>query len=192
MSESSGATGEDSIESQCVSALKSHAGIATISQVVSRTQTDHSTCEQALSRLEGRGVVALDSIRGYDAVYALQTELDGETVPVETVETVNGTKGRRLRDAGYGSLSDVESASLDDLTSLHGISEPTVERLLKAAGTIGASRTLEDLSGVGESKAATLREAGYESVGDVQSATVENLAGISGISTALAERLTKN
>ena len=49
--------------------------------------------------------------------------------------------------------------------------------------------SLEDISGVGASKAEALREAGYESVADVQAASQDDLAEVEGIGNALAARV---
>ncbi|WP_144904279.1 50S ribosomal protein L32e [Halobellus captivus] len=49
--------------------------------------------------------------------------------------------------------------------------------------------TLEDISGVGPSKADALREAGYESVDDVKAASQSELAEVDGIGNALAARI---
>ncbi|WP_331233821.1 50S ribosomal protein L32e [Natronorarus salvus] len=51
------------------------------------------------------------------------------------------------------------------------------------------AETLEEISGVGESKAEALREAGYESVEDVQAASQAELAEVEGIGNALAARI---
>ncbi|MFB6105830.1 MAG: helix-hairpin-helix domain-containing protein, partial [Halobacteriaceae archaeon] len=48
---------------------------------------------------------------------------------------------------------------------------------------------LEDIAGVGESKAAALREAGFESVDDVRAASQDDLAEAEGIGNALAARI---
>ncbi|MFB6155638.1 MAG: 50S ribosomal protein L32e [Haloferacaceae archaeon] len=48
---------------------------------------------------------------------------------------------------------------------------------------------LEDISGVGPSKAEALREAGYESVEDVQAASQAELAEVDGVGNALAARI---
>ena len=48
---------------------------------------------------------------------------------------------------------------------------------------------LEDISGVGESKADALREAGYETVEDVKGASQSDLAEVEGIGNALAARI---
>ena len=49
--------------------------------------------------------------------------------------------------------------------------------------------TLEDISGVGASKAEALREAGYESVTDVKEASQDELAEVDGVGMALAARI---
>ncbi|SEW08524.1 50S ribosomal protein L32e [Natrinema salifodinae] len=48
---------------------------------------------------------------------------------------------------------------------------------------------LEDISGVGESKAEALREAGFESIQDVKEADQDDLANADGIGNALAARI---
>jgi large subunit ribosomal protein L32e len=48
---------------------------------------------------------------------------------------------------------------------------------------------LEDISGVGPSKAEALREAGYESIEDVKAASQSELAEVEGIGNALAARI---
>ncbi len=48
---------------------------------------------------------------------------------------------------------------------------------------------IEDISGVGESKAESLREEGYESVEDVKAASQDDLAEVDGIGNALAARI---
>ncbi|SIR28170.1 LSU ribosomal protein L32E [Haladaptatus litoreus] len=48
---------------------------------------------------------------------------------------------------------------------------------------------IEDISGVGDSKAESLRDAGYESVEDIASASQDDLAEVDGIGNALAARI---
>ncbi|MCD2204688.1 50S ribosomal protein L32e [Halobacterium sp. KA-6] len=50
-------------------------------------------------------------------------------------------------------------------------------------------QTLEDISGVGPSKAEALREAGYDTVEDMRAASQSELADVSGIGNALAARI---
>lgn len=51
------------------------------------------------------------------------------------------------------------------------------------------SRELTDISGIGDSKAETLREGGYETISDVQAAEQSDLADLEGIGNALAARI---
>src|SRR6056297_1648058 len=48
---------------------------------------------------------------------------------------------------------------------------------------------IEDISGVGPSKAETLAEAGYESVEDLKAASQSELAEVEGVGNALAARI---
>ncbi|WP_128476395.1 50S ribosomal protein L32e [Halorussus pelagicus] len=50
-------------------------------------------------------------------------------------------------------------------------------------------QSLEDVSGVGPSKAESLRDAGFESVQDVKAASQDDLAEVNGIGNALAARI---
>jgi len=52
-----------------------------------------------------------------------------------------------------------------------------------------APESLEDISGVGPSKAEALQEAGYDSVEDVKAASQSELAEVEGIGSALAARV---
>ncbi|WP_232702608.1 50S ribosomal protein L32e [Halobacterium wangiae] len=52
-----------------------------------------------------------------------------------------------------------------------------------------APESLEDISGVGPSKAEALRDAGYDSVEDVKAASQSDLADVEGIGNALAARV---
>lgn len=49
--------------------------------------------------------------------------------------------------------------------------------------------TIEDIAGVGPSKAESLRDAGFESVADIRDASPEDLSEVSGIGEALVERI---
>lgn len=50
-------------------------------------------------------------------------------------------------------------------------------------------RDLEDVNGVGPSKAEALREAGFETVGDLRAASADDLAEVEGLGPSLAERI---
>lgn len=57
------------------------------------------------------------------------------------------------------------------------------------AEQVEGSRELTDISGVGDAKAETLREEGYETISDVQAVDQSDLADIEGIGNALAARI---
>ena len=52
-----------------------------------------------------------------------------------------------------------------------------------------AAEDLTDISGVGDAKAETLREAGYETVADIRGASQDGLADVDGVGMALAARI---
>lgn len=174
-----------------VDVLKARGGMSTTNQIAGSVGTHHSTAHTDLEDLEDDGIVTSENMDGPERKWILQTEADGETVPVETVDVVSSIHGRHLRKAGYGTLEDVEGATVADLAAVERISDSTAEALLTAAGSAGPT-SLEDLPGVGPTKAEALREAGYDSVPDVQTTAAEDLAVIEGISTPLAERISGN
>ncbi|AGB16543.1 ribosomal protein L32E [Halovivax ruber XH-70] len=59
----------------------------------------------------------------------------------------------------------------------------------EAAVEEGTPESLEEISGVGASKADALREAGFESVDDVKEASQDDLAAVEGVGMALAARI---
>jgi excinuclease UvrABC nuclease subunit len=54
------------------------------------------------------------------------------------------------------------------------------------------AQPLEDIDGVGAKTAAALREAGYQTVGDIRAAPQRELASINGVGDARAERIKRN
>lgn len=104
-----------------------------------------------------------------------------------------------LRDAGLESVEDLEAADQDDLTDIEGIGTALAARIKADVGDVAVSesdaepeaeeRSLEDISGVGEAKADALREAGFESVTDIQQADQDELAEVEDVGMALAARI---
>jgi large subunit ribosomal protein L32e len=131
---------------------------------------------------------------------------------LEDIDGVGSAKADALREAGFDSVADVENATVEELTEVEGISESLAERILadvsgvdedsEAAASEDDEETvavddeepegpadIEDISGVGPSKADALREAGFDSVADVQAASQSELAEVDGIGNALAARI---
>jgi len=95
-----------------------------------------------------------------------EAQREAEAVDEEDGEPVDETDGADGADGGQ------ESDGSDDDDG----EETTVE-------------DLTDISGVGEAKAETLREAGYATVGDVRDADQDDLADVDGVGMALAARI---
>ncbi len=141
-----------------------------------------------------------------------------EIEEIEDIGGVGASKADALREAGFESVEAIRSADEDELADVDGIgnalaarikaevgdleveeeAEADVEEADEDAGGAAAAadeaeadeeRDLEDVSGVGASKAESLRETGFESVADLRTATQEDLADVDGIGNALAARI---
>ena len=86
---------------------------------------------------------------------------------------------------------DAEQVVEDDETGaeVEAAADPEAEAEEPAADDAADDRELEDISGVGPSKADALREAGYEEIEDLQAASQAELAEIEGVGNALAARI---
>ena len=132
------------------------------------------------------------------------------------IDGVGDEKADDLREAGFATIEDLRDADQDDLAEIDGIGNALAARIKadvdeldvndeaaeaesssesdddEAAADDGSEDVPDDLtavSGVGDAKADTLREAGYESVEDVRRADQSDLAEIDGIGNALAARI---
>lgn len=134
---------------------------------------------------------------------------------LEDIAGVGTSKAKALRDAGFETVADLQSASEDDLTDVDEIGNALAARILADVGQIDVETEdtepeqpeetdtaqsndvedealpddIEDIAGVGESKAEALREAGFESVGDIRATDTESLSAVEGIGNALAARI---
>ncbi|MFC5972584.1 50S ribosomal protein L32e [Halomarina salina] len=136
---------------------------------------------------------------------------------LEDIDGVGPSKAEALREAGYESVEDVQAATVEDLTEVEGISESLAEDILADVVAEESPETgtaqdddaeaaaddestdadeepegpadIEDISGVGPSKADALRDAGFETVDDVRGASQSELADVEGIGNALAARI---
>ena len=135
------------------------------------------------------------------------------------ISGVTESTAEALRDAGYESLEDIQQASQDELTEIEGIGNALAARIKADVGEVETGSAADDadtetdtddlepdeddepadetvdptaiteISGVGESKADALREAGYETIADIQDASQEELSEVEGIGNALAARI---
>ncbi len=138
-----------------------------------------------------------------------------ELQELEDISGVGESKAEALREAGYESIEDLQAASQDELAEIEDIGKALAARIKSAVGGLEVDEEtdaevedesdeddaeveaddedeatdLEDISGVGPSKADALREAGYESIEDLQAASQAELAEIEGVGNALAARI---
>ncbi len=131
---------------------------------------------------------------------------------------VGEKKAEVLREAGYETVEHIAAASQDQLQEIDGISTALAARLKAETDEVEISDDVEadvedlgededeaedeadaddepelqeltDISGVGESKAESLREAGFDTVDKVAGADQDELANADGIGMALAARI---
>ena len=152
------------------------------------------------------------------------------------ISGIGDAKAESLREAGFESVADLETADQDDLAAADGISDALAARIKAEVGDLEVSEEtdaeveveeddvevdaddaedvgaetdadtddeddaeadedgdvpteLVEIAGVGETKAESLREAGFDSVDDVRGADQSTLADVEGIGNALAARI---
>jgi large subunit ribosomal protein L32e len=135
------------------------------------------------------------------------------------VSGIGESKAETLEAAGIETVDDLRRADEDELADLEGFSNALAARIEADVGSLEVDdeadaeidadadagsadaaeeadteddagiETLTDISGVGESKAEALREAGVETPADVTELTQDELADVEGIGNALAARI---
>ena len=134
------------------------------------------------------------------------------------ISGIGDGKAEKLREAGFETVEDLRNATQAELADVGGISDALAARIKADIGGLevdegadagiedddaeagddepeaeaedeDAIETLTDISGVGDSKAERLREAGIEAVDDIRELDQEELAAIEGVGNALATRI---
>lgn len=143
-----------------------------------------------------------------------EDDTNGGADALTDISGVGESKAELLREAGFDSIEAIRAASQEELADVDGIGNALAARINADVGSLDVAedtpepdtedeetdtasaapadtgpQELTDISGVGESKADTLRDAGYESLEDVQVASQDALADIEGIGNALAARI---
>jgi len=144
-------------------------------------------------------------------------ESDEGPEDLEDIAGVGTSTADALRDAGFESVEDVAAADEDDLTEVDGVGAALAARIKadvdevevdeeseaavedesadegetadEAEEDVEDYEDLTDISGVGEGKAESLRDAGYQTVSDVRGASQDDLADVDGVGMALAARI---
>lgn len=128
---------------------------------------------------------------------------------------VDEETAKELYDAGYESIEHVSAAPQDQLQEIEDVSTALAARMKAETDEVEISddvaaeieeltpeseeadvdeaepdiEELTEISGVGESKADALREAGYDTVDKVRGASQDELADVEGVGMALAARI---
>ena len=146
-----------------------------------------------LAAIDGVGEEKADDLReaGYETIDDLR---DADQDDLATVDGIGNALAARIKADVGGLEVDEEAAEADGTEDgsdeTDAASSSDGEKADAAdAGSEDVPDDLTDVSGVGDAKADTLREAGFESVEDVRRADQDDLADVEGIGNALAARI---
>jgi large subunit ribosomal protein L32e len=136
--------------------------------------------------IAGVGGAKADALReaGYTSVEAVREASQEDLSEIEGIG--NALAARIKADIGDVAVDAETDAEIEDETAAEGDDGVTAD---DATTPEDAPDTIEDIAGVGKAKADVLREAGYDSVADVQGASQDDLADTEGIGNALAARI---
>jgi large subunit ribosomal protein L32e len=130
---------------------------------------------------------------GYETVADLQAADQDDLAAVDGVGTA--LAARIEADLGDVEVDEDASAEVEEADDERAEPDETDDGTDDPAETEAVEAEdseideLTDISGVGESKAETLREAGFETVEDVRGASQDDLAAVDGVGMALAARI---
>jgi len=127
--------------------------------------------------------MADDNQKSTDADASEEGLPTGET-PDEDIESEHPSEGEPAEDPDQRA----EEADADEETADDEAVEAEADEAEEEAEDDEPTE-LTDISGVGESKAEALRDAGYETVEDVKTASQSDLADVEGVGMALAARI---
>jgi large subunit ribosomal protein L32e len=140
---------------------------------------------------------------------------EDEPETIEDISGVGASKAESLREAGFESIEDIKAAEQDDLAEAEGVGNALAARIKADVGDLDVDEEpdaeiedesdeaeaasddddadvpsdIEEISGITESKAESLREAGFGSVQELKGASQEELTNADGIGNALAARI---
>lgn len=121
-------------------------------------------------------------------------EVDAEDVDVEDAEAVEDTEDVAESDvtdevAETDDSDEAEDVDADEAEDADDAEEVDETDDADEADSDEELASLEDISGVGSSKADALNDAGYESIDDVKAASQAELSEVDGVGNALAARI---
>jgi large subunit ribosomal protein L32e len=141
-----------------------------------------------LTDLGGVGEATAESLReaGYESVEHVSAASQDQLQEVEGVSTALAARMKAETDAVE--ISDDVEADVEELEP-EDEAEDEAETEDDEQDDEPEIQELTDISGVGDSKAEALREAGYDNVAKVKGASQDELANVDGIGMALAARI---
>jgi len=132
--------------------------------------------------VEALAAASQDELSEVDGIgMALAARIKADVGDLEVEEDVEGEADAEDADADADDADADDEADADD-----DVDEDETE---EHEADDEDERELEEISGVGPSKAETLREAGYGSVTDLKEASQDELAEVDGVGMALAARI---
>ena len=126
----------------------------------------------------------IEETEGVEETEAVDETDDVEEAPSEDVEKIEGVEPDSADDEADAADQEAEAEDDDEEAEAEDDDEAETEE-----DDEDVPQDLEDISGVGASKAEALREGGFETVEDVMEASQEELAETEGIGMALAARI---
>jgi len=153
-----------------------------------------------LTTIAGVGDDKAEALReaGYETVEDIRAAKQDDLTEVDGIG--NALAARIKADVGDVEIDDDAEADVED-ASAEADDEPSDETAAESAATTDDAEDeaeeededeyeeLTDIAGVGDAKAETLREAGYNTVEAVKGASQSDLADVDGIGNALAARI---
>jgi large subunit ribosomal protein L32e len=147
----------------------------------------------SIEDIAGVGASKADALReaGYESVEDVRAASADD---LSEVEGIGNALATRIKD-DVGELDVEESVDeADDDSDATEVeesdaSDESEEAASDASDEAEEDRDLEDISGVGASKADALREAGYSTIQEVRAADQSELSAVEGIGNALAARI---
>jgi large subunit ribosomal protein L32e len=147
--------------------------------------------ESKAEGLRAAGYETVEDVQAADQDDLAEVEGIGKALAARIKADVGDLEVDEEADADEADDADADEADAGDAEADDEASEAGADEETEADETEveEADRDLEDISGVGSSKADSLREAGFETVADLRAASQEDLADVEGIGNALAARI---
>jgi len=156
-------------------------------------EEDAADTESDLTQLGGVDEETAEALReaGFESRAHVAAATQDQLQELDAVSTALAARIKAETDEL--DVSDDVEAEVEELSDADGTADAAEEADAEAEESAGTEEPeiteLTDISGIGESKAETLREAGYTSVDHIRGASQDELADVDGVGMALAARI---